>query len=135
MTSPRVGFLMTGPDIPEVVRRLIAERIDSIPELEAILLLRQDRTLSWNVEDAGKALYVSPTVAAHILRILTERQFFSCSDDRYRYAPGSAQLEAAVDVLATTYSRRLIEVTKIVHAKPSTSVRLFADAFRLRKDK
>ena len=86
---------MTGDDIPDVVRRLIAERIDSIPELEAILLLRLNRTLSWNVEEAGKALYVSPTVAAHILRILTERQFFSCSDGRYRYAPASAELGAA----------------------------------------
>jgi len=126
---------MAADNIPEVVRRLIAERIDSIPELEAILLLRQGSTQPWNVEDTGKRLYVSPLVAAHILHVLTERGFLSCSDDKYRYEPDDAKLAEAVDLLATTYSRHLIEVTKIVHAKPSASVRLFAAAFRLRKDR
>jgi hypothetical protein len=126
---------MAAPDIPDVVRRLIADKIDSIPELEAILLLRQDRTRAWSVEESSKALFVSLVVAGYILGVLTERGFFACSDGNYRFAPDSPELEAAVDLLAATYSRRLVEVTHLVHAKPSASVRLFADAFRLRKDK
>jgi hypothetical protein len=125
---------MAGSDIPEVVRRLIADKIDSIPELEAVLLLRKDRTRTWSIEESSKALFVSPVVAGYILGVLTERGFLACSDESYRYAPDSPVLEAAVDLLATTYSRRLVEVTHLVHAKPSASVRLFADAFRLRKD-
>jgi len=126
---------MTGDVIPEVVRQLITDRIDSIPELEAILLLRQYRTRLWSVEDAGKRLYVSPTVAAHVVGILTERGFFARIDEHYQYAPNSPELEAAVDLLAVTYSEHLIAVTNFIHAKPSASVRLFAQAFRLRKDK
>ena len=126
---------MTGDVIPEVVRKLITDRIDSIPELEAILLLRQYRTRAWSLEDAGKRLYVSPTVAAHVLGVLTERGFFARVDEHFSYAPESPELEAAVDLLAVTYSQHLIAVTNFVHAKPSASVRLFADAFRFRKDK
>jgi hypothetical protein len=126
---------MTGDVIPAAVRQLISERIDSIPELEAILLLRQYRDRDWTVDDTGKRLYVSPTVAAHILMVLSDRGFFSTSGGTYRYSPESPDLGATVDLLADTYSRHLIAVTNFVHAKPSTSVRLFAQAFRFRKDK
>lgn len=34
---------MSYEEVPEAVKRLIAESIDSVPELEAILLLREDR--------------------------------------------------------------------------------------------
>ena len=126
---------MTGDVIPADVRQLINDRIDSIPELEAILLLRQYRTRDWSVDDAGKRLYVSPTVAAHILSTLTERGFLSTTGENYRYSPESPELEATVDLLAETYSQHLIAVTNFVHAKPSASVRLFAKAFQFRKDK
>jgi DNA-binding IclR family transcriptional regulator len=126
---------MTADNIPEVVRQLIAERIDSIPELEAILHFRQDPGLELSAEETGKRLYLSPTVAAHILSVLTERGFLAQSSQKYRYAPATTELADAVTSLAATYSRHLIEVTKLVHAKPSASVRLFAQAFRLRKDK
>lgn len=126
---------MTGSAVPDVVKQLISERIDSIPELEMILLLRRERTESWSVEEAGTRVYVSPTIAAHILDVLTQRGFLSREHGRFRYAPASPELEAKVTLLAETYSKHLIAVTNIVHAKPSASVRLFADAFRLRKDK
>jgi hypothetical protein len=121
--------------IPEIVRRLITDRIDSIPELETILLLRQYRTQTWNAIDTGKRLYVSSTVAVHMLDALTDRGFFARSADGYTYAPESPQLEAAVDALADAYTQHLFAVTTFVHAKPSMSVRLFAEAFRIRKDK
>lgn len=127
-------LFMAADEIPEAVRRLILERIDSIPELEAVLLLREYREREWTAAEAGERLYVSRTVAAHILTKLEERGFFSCTSQAYRYAP-SADVESAVDELATVYSNHLVSVTHLVHAKPSASVREFADAFRFRKPK
>lgn len=126
---------MTGEAVPDAVRRLIAERIDSIPELEAVLLLRQHRDQSWSVEEAGQRPYVSSTMAAHILGVLTERGFLARTHQHFQYVPASPELEADVTLLASTYAKHLIAVTHIVHAKPSASVRLFAQAFRFRKDK
>lgn len=126
---------MTGEAVPEAVRKLIAERIDSIPELEAVLMLRQHRDQSWGVEEAGQRLYVSSTMAAHILGALTERGLLVRTHQGFQYAPSSPELEADVTLLANTYSKHLIAVTNIVHARPSASVRLFAQAFRFRKDK
>ena len=126
---------MAAESISPIVRRLIAESIDSVPELEAILLLRETSGREWNATEAGERLYVSKTVAAHLLAVLVERGFFVTRDDRCCYQPISPELAAAVDELATTYSRHLVEVTNLIHAKPSAGVRQFAEAFRLRKDK
>jgi hypothetical protein len=121
--------------IPESVKKLIATSIDSVPELEAILLLRQEHDHAWSDLEAGQRLYVSKTVAAHILAVLAERGFFACEDDRYTWAPATRELESAVADLAVAYSRHLVAVTQLVHTKPPEGARQFADAFRLRKDK
>lgn len=122
-------------DIPGTVRRLIVERLDTIPELEAVLLFREDASRTWTADQAGRRLYVSTTVAAHILEQLDERGFVVRAGDAYRYGPDTAELARAVDELAVTYARQLVAVTHLVHAKASPGVRQFADAFRLRRPK
>lgn len=124
---------MLDQAIPEPVRRLIAERIDSVPELEAILLFRENRERAWTAEEAGKRLYVSTTVAAHVLQVLTERGFFAEAVGAYRYGPETPELAETIDLLANAYARHLVAVTQMIHSKPSQSVRDFADAFRLRR--
>lgn len=126
---------MPAKDVSEPVRRLITEAIDSIAELEAILLLRSNASRDWDAEEAGARLYVSATVAAHILVTLAGRGFFQAEGGRYRYAPRPSEIEATVAALAAAYSSNLIAVTHLVHSKLAPSVRHFADAFWLRKDK
>ena len=126
---------MPPESISPTVRRLIAEAIDSVPELEAILLLRETSGREWTPAQAGERLYVSKAVATHVLAMLADKGFFVEEEERYRYQPASPELAAAIDELAATYSRHLLEVTHLIHAKPSLGVRQFAEAFRIRKDK
>ena len=121
-------------DIPENVKRLIAERIDSIPELEAVLLLREHPGEEWDADQAGARLYVSRIVASHILAALAAHGFLVRSGETYRYLPADDSLVSDVEDLARCYSRHLVAVTRLVHAKPGARVRSFADAFRFRKD-
>jgi hypothetical protein len=122
-------------EIPPSVRALIAERIESVPELEAILLFRRAAGRAWTAEEAGQRLYVSTTVAAYVLAELTERGFFEREGETYRYAPESPELAGVIDDLAAAYGRHLVAVTQLIHSKPSQSVRDFANAFRLRRPK
>jgi len=122
-------------EISDSVKRLIAENIDSVPELEALLLLREHPDHGWTAGEAGARLYVSKHVAAYILNTLAQRGFARETSGSYRYAPATPEIASAVDHLAVDYSRHLIEVTHLIHAKPGASVRSFAEAFRLRKDK
>jgi hypothetical protein len=79
-------------DIPENVKRLVAERIDSIPELEAVLLLKDHPDRSWDADEAGARLYVSRTVASHILTALAGRGLLQREGQAYRYAPADDTL-------------------------------------------
>jgi hypothetical protein len=124
---------MTGDPIPHAVRDLIAERLDSVPELEAVLLFRENPGRTWTAEEAGTRLYVSTTVAAYVLDTLAARGFFAPTGDAYRYQPESVELAAAVDQLADAYRKQLVAITELIHSKPSRHVRDFANAFRLRK--
>jgi hypothetical protein len=125
---------MTLMEIPDRVRRFIVDAIDSVPELEALLLLRTHADRAWSAHDAGARLYVSSTMAAHLLNTLTARGLLRRDGDYYRYGPARPEMDDVVNDLAATYVARLIDVTRLIHAKPAASVRQFADAFRLRKE-
>jgi hypothetical protein len=105
-----------------------------VPELEAILLLRAEPGRRWTATEAGARLYVSVTMAAHVLTVLAERGFLFVDGDTYRYAPVRLELDGTVADLAHAYATDLIAITHLIHSKPATSIRQFADAFRLRKE-
>jgi hypothetical protein len=125
---------MNAPVVPDHVRRLVVDAIDSVPELEAILLLRAESGRRWTATEAGARLYVSVTMAAHVLTVLAERGFLVVDGDTYRYAPVRLELDGTVADLAHAYATHLIAITNLIHSKPATSIRQFADAFRLRKE-
>lgn len=125
---------MSLTEVPEHVRRFIVEAIDSVPELEALLLLRAHPDRSWSPADAGARLYVSLPVATHVLTALAGRGLLRDEDGAFRYAPSPPALETVVADVATSYSAHLIAVTRLIHGKPAPSVLQFADAFRLRKE-
>lgn len=125
---------MSHAAVPERVRHLILEAIDSVAELEALLLLRETTGQVWTPETLGARLYVSRTVAAHVLHVLSQRRLLRALSVGYLYEPATPALAEDVTALAAAYSRSLIAVTKLIHGKPASSVQDFARAFRLRKD-
>ena len=125
---------MASGEIPPEVRRLILEAIDSVPELEALLLLRDTPAQCWTPDSASSRLYVSRTVAAYTLDVLAQRGFLEQTAQGFVYRPVAAEIAQTVDGLARTYAVALVAVTKLIHAKPGPSVLDFARAFRLRKD-
>ena len=125
-------------EIPEDIRQLIVDSIDSVAHLEAILLLRGDPAEEWSAETVAKRLYITPTEAANVLAGLSEQGVLATNRQKppaYRYSPHSPDLAQLIDRLAETYRQRLIAVTNLIHApKPNRNVRRFSDAFRLRRD-
>jgi len=55
-------------------------------------------------------------------------------DGLYRYECATEELRSAVDRVSIAYSRHLIPITNMIHAKPRR-IRQFAEAFRIRKDR
>jgi hypothetical protein len=129
---------MGEPLIPDDVRAFLLRHIDSISQLEALLLLRGDPSCLWNPDRMAQRLYITTQEAAEVLKWLAMRGFLTVSPDlhdSYRYQPASEELAQMVDRVAALYAKYLIPVTHIIHSKPRTRVQEFADAFKLRKEK
>jgi len=124
---------MGEPSIPPDIRDFINRHIDSVAQLEALLMMRSSPDTVWDVAAASKRLYVSQQEAGDTLDRLCANGLLTCKDGNYRYecAP---ELRATVDELALAYSRLLIPITNLIHAKPRR-IREFADAFKFRKER
>ena len=56
-----------GPDVDQFLR----DHIDTVPHLEALLLLWNSRPKEWSVEEMAKGLFLPPEAAKEILEDLT----------------------------------------------------------------
>jgi hypothetical protein len=122
---------MTNDPVPDDLRAFILRHIDSIAELEALLLMRRERR-AWSGADVAARLYIPASAAALVLDRLCAAALVARNGSEFGYAPASEELGQMVDRLADTYARSLIPVTAIVHGK--TRVQQFADAFRFKRD-
>ncbi|WNG32920.1 hypothetical protein F0U61_04295 [Archangium violaceum] len=119
-----------------MVRRLIAENIDSVEQLEILLLLFQHPQRTWNAESVARELRVSALSAGERLEDLNYDGLVARVDGsagEYRYGPETPALDEAVRGLATAYAERRVTVINLIFSKPVDKIRTFADAFRLRK--
>jgi hypothetical protein len=133
----RQNSIMDSNVIPSDIERFLLKHIDSIAQLEALLLLRSDPQSSWGTEALAKRLYISEKQTAEIVSELCTGGFLIVKTNkprRYQYQPNSVELGNIIERVAETYSKHLVAVTDLIHSKSKNRVQKFADAFRLRKD-
>lgn len=125
-------------DIPANVRTLVVQLIDSVVQLEALLLLHADPQRAWAPEDMAKELRIEAAGAQDQLTILASRGLVGIVDPdtgTYHYGPSSPELAEAVNGLAKAYADRRVTIIGLIYSQPATdTLRSFADAFRFRKD-
>jgi DNA-binding MarR family transcriptional regulator len=129
---------MNVDDLPADVLRFIEDNIDSVPHLEALLLLYEQPEQQWTTAVVAERLYVTRAAAAALLADLERRKLAEKKADAdsptYIYAgawdPGGEMMRK----VAVTYRRNLTRVAVCIHSKASRSVREFARAFDLKKD-
>jgi hypothetical protein len=131
--------------ISSPVRALIAEHIESVVDLESLLVFQREATGAWDAADLARELRIDEGFAARELLALARARFIvpaestssppSPSSPRYRYAPATPALDEAVRQLALDYAARRVSVIELIYAKPAAGpLQSFADAFRIRKE-
>lgn len=123
---------MVTESIPDDVREFVLKYVDSIAQLEALLLLRRERSASWNAATVAKRLYITHGDASDVLRKLLAHGFLKFRKETYQYQC-PPEVDTLVGHVADVYARQLIPVTHLIHNKPGR-IREFADAFKLRKE-
>ena len=124
-------------DASNEVDRFVLDEIDSVPHLEALLLLWNSRPKPWSVEEMAERLYLLPAVARGILEDLTRKCLAQKSPDNpaafsYGSDPARDRLVSSVDA---AYQHSLVRITTLIHSKPSAALRAFARSFRIKRER
>jgi hypothetical protein len=118
--------------------KFIQENIDSVPHLEALMLLWNSRPSGWTVENLSARLYVPVEQAHAVIRDLVRLQLVNETAETpptYAYLAREGDQDELMRRLDTAYRHDLVRISTMIHAKISSQVREFARAFRIRKDR
>ena len=127
---------MTRAAIPPAVLQFIANRIDSVPELETLLIMSAEERRSWSASEIAALTYVPEKSALAVLRSLARHRLVS-SDEHgrlFRYDPSSEEERRVVIQTGIAYRDHLVSIATFIHQKAATPVQEFARAFSLKKD-
>jgi len=126
-------------EIPDQVSLFIRNRIDSIEQLETLLLLRKHRDREWTPEDVSRALFTNPESAGLRLEDFHSHSLLALraagNKLYYRYSPKLPETDDTIAALADAYAKYPVRVIDMIFSKPLDKIRTFADAFRFRKEK
>ena len=126
---------MASGAIPNEVEQFLLAVIDTVPHLEALLLIFQNPDTVWSVDDLAARIYVDNPQAAAVLDDLTRRKLIArvqLSPPKYQFVAASPTETELLHKVAHAYRTQLVQVARFIHSKPSASVRDFARAFRLK---
>jgi DNA-binding IclR family transcriptional regulator len=115
--------------------RFIFGNIETVPHLEALLLIWQSASSHWSPETLAARIYVAPPQAKAILDDLRRHGFVTQDSESapFHYEAGW-DTTGLMPRVAETYSRNLVGIARMIHSKGSASVREFARAFQIKKD-
>lgn len=129
---------MTDTYIENDIKQFILQYIDSVAQLECLLLFQTYPQTDWNAAAIAKELYINEAQAETLLAQLSAQgMLVKLGDDRpilYRYQPKSPEVEHMIVRVVSLYKQYLVPITHLIHSKSKTRVQEFADAFRIRKD-
>lgn len=124
-------------DFPANLKDFIARHIESVAQMEALFMLRQDAGRQWTSEELSKSLYITSDMGDAMLLDLERRGFVVREKDSattYRYQPADPAADNLIAKLGDIYQERRVAVITQIYSRPIDKVQTFADAFRLRRE-
>ena len=127
---------MSNGEITTDIERFIHDNINSIEQLEVLLLVAAPPQKEWSAVEASQKLYRQPDSVATRLEDLRDRGILSVRGETqllYRYVPSASQ-DAVIRGLERAYEVRKDAVIRLIFTRPPDTLRVFSDAFRIRRN-
>ena len=117
----------------EEVYRFILNQIDSVPQMEALLLLWENRPKQWSENEIAARLYVGVDVVRNIMQELLRRRLIAASTDSpklfwYETKPGDG--DRVIEAVAATYRYTWFARRRLFIPKRLPRCADFAQAFQ-----
>ncbi|MBS1984739.1 MAG: hypothetical protein JST16_11255 [Bdellovibrionales bacterium] len=115
----------------------IKKYLDSIEQLEILLLLYRTPTTEWTLERLSQEMRTSQTSARNRLNSLVSAGLVVVvhneGEPAFRYVDTNEQLHYQVSLLEQEYKIRRMRVIDCIYAPPAEKMLTFKDAFKIRK--
>ncbi|HEX8834436.1 MAG TPA: hypothetical protein VF719_09560 [Abditibacteriaceae bacterium] len=124
-------------EITEELKKFIHTHINSVEQLEVLLLLRSNSQQEWSAREVSQKLFIQPESAAGRLADLHGSNLLTVREEGqklYRYQPQSGALDQHVGSLDRAYKERKDAVIRLIFSRPVDNIRVFSNAFRIRRD-
>ena len=122
--------------IPDEAANLIIDHIDSVEQLEILLLLHRHAGRTRSAAEVANELRVEAGSAQRRLEDLAGRAFVEKDGAGFSYRSNNPR-DGAVRLLADTYRERRVSVITLIFSKPPKAandpVRALADAFKIKR--
>lgn len=113
---------MRRSGIPESVRRFLLTRVESVGQVEILLLLRSAPDHEWSIDELSRELGSSAPSIRDRLALLASEGIVEARDvdgsTLHRYAPASDATRSMLDDLAVAYKEYRVAVTNLIYAGP-----------------
>jgi DNA-binding MarR family transcriptional regulator len=125
------------PGISDTVLRFIEECIDSVPQLETLLMMMDDPQRDWTAAEIAGRVYITREDAVRVLDALRRRGMIAPLEagQAFRILLADEQRRALLEEVARSYRANLTRIATFIHEKPPASLKEFARAFTLKKDR
>lgn len=124
-------------NLPEDILHFLNTRIDSIEQLQVLLLLHSNPQRTWTIAEISYEIRSVETSIAKRLNDLYERKVLvkmNETDDLHTFSPFSSDISTLIQSLAEENRRRPYRIIEAIYSRPAKSILEFAAAFKLRGD-
>lgn len=125
---------MTRNQIPPDVREFVRRDINSVFQLEVLLLLHRTRDRLWTVMEVSQELGIDPEIAERQLVSLIHLGLIQATNTipvSYSYDPDDEKGETIIDKLALSFVNQRVAIFSLILSDSNNRIRRFAEAFRI----
>ncbi len=128
---------MSEQELSNEAQQFVSKYILSLEQLEILILLSNSNGKLWSSGEVLHRIQSSQTSVVERLELLQLQKILHKepgTPDRYQFSP-SPELLPGIAAVIGAYQMRRVKLIEAIFSKPTDTVRSFADAFKLRKDK
>ena len=126
---------MAAPIVPIHIVDFLRQTVRSNWGLEVLLLLRSTHTRTWSASELCNEIRGSIPLVQDILDTYVRAQLVRHeTPGKYRYAPIDAHADSIVTELTQLHAEYPLALIKEIIRTPNEKIKMFVDAFRLKKD-
>jgi hypothetical protein len=122
-----------GSDLPLDTKSFITRHIQSVEQLEILLLLAKTRPRTWTATALSRETRSNETAVTHSVGRLVDTGLAIRAGDAYQFQTESPELAEQTDLLAVIYHHRMAKVIEFIYQRPDFQIADFSEAFKFRK--